>query len=58
MVVEDRDEAIVVRGFEEVGHLVDDDVLEQVRRFFHKLCVQPDVAAAVVATSPLGLHSL
>jgi len=51
-------EAVVVGRFQQVGHLMYNDVLQALRRFFGKLGIEPDIAGNRVAATPLGLHSL
>jgi len=58
MLVEDRDEPLVVRWFEQVGHFMDDDALQQILRLLYQFGVQADVSSPVIATVPLGLHPL
>ena len=50
-------EALAVPTFEEVGHLVDGQVLQAVRVLLRQLQVEPDVAGLTVAGAPLGLHA-
>ena len=45
-------------GLQEMQHLMDNDIFEQVPGFFHQFCVQADVAGSGVTASPLGLHAL
>lgn len=45
-------------GGDQVEHLMDHHVLEQVLRLLYKLCVQADRPRSVVAAAPLGLHAL
>lgn len=52
------DEAFAVGRLDQVRHFVDDDVFKQVFRFFHQLCIQADVTGLVIATAPLGFHTL
>ena len=46
MVVEKGDEGVTMPGLEEVHHLVDDDILEEVLGLLHQFGVQTDVAGA------------
>ena len=55
---EDRNETVAVGRFDQVGHLVNDDVFKHVLRLFHQFGVEADVARLVIAAPPLGLHSL
>ena len=58
MLLKDGDEAIAMHGLDEVNHLVDDDVFEEVFWLLHKLGVKADVPGPVITPSPLGLHPL
>ncbi len=58
MFLKNLDETITVGGFQQVDHLVDDDVFEEVLRLLHQLGVQPDTTFAVVAAPPLRFHPL
>src|SRR5258707_15733392 len=52
------DEAIAVRGLNEMDHLVSNHVFEQVLRLLYQFGVEADVLRPVVAASPLSLHAL
>ena len=56
--LKDGHKAVVVRGFHEMGHFVDNDVLKQVLGFFDQLCIEADMAELVIAASPFGFHAL
>jgi hypothetical protein len=56
--LKDTDEAIAVRGLNEVNHLVSNDVFEQVLWLFYQLGVEADMPSSVVAAPPFGLHPL
>lgn len=56
--LKDGDEAVVMSRLKEVGHLMDDDVLEQVLGLLHQFRIQPDIAGLMTAATPLGLHPL
>jgi len=43
-------------AFEEVGHFVDDDVLQALGRFFSQFQVEPDAPGRDVAGAPAGAH--
>ena len=58
MLCEDRDEAIAVRGLDEMDHLMDDDVLEKVFGLFHKFRIEPDMSCLMITAAPLRFHSL
>lgn len=58
MPVENRREAFTMRRLQQMHHFMDDNIFEQVFRLLHELRVQADVASAVVAAAPPGLHSL
>jgi hypothetical protein len=47
-----------VRRFEQVHHLVRDDVVEKVLRFLRELRLQADGASTVIAAVPLRRHPL
>jgi hypothetical protein len=51
-------EARVVRRFEEVNHLVNDNVLKAFPRLSGEVRIQSDGPGAVVAATPFRLHSL
>src|ERR1700694_607 len=51
-------EAIIVMPHKEMRHLVDDDVLKTMLRFFCKLGVKANCVGSRVAASPLSLHLL
>jgi len=51
-------EAAIVNGFEEMNHLMNNDVFEAFARFLRKFGVEPDAAGDRTATAPLGLHPL
>lgn len=50
-------EAIVVRWFQDMDHLVHDDVFEALRRLAGQVGVQADRPGSVVAASPAGFHA-
>lgn len=56
--VHEGDEAGVVVTFQEVGHFVDEEVLEAGGGLFGEFEVKPDAAGLDVAGSPFGLHAL
>ena len=43
MFLQDGDEAIAVRGLNEVGHFMDDHILKKIFGFFHQLGVETNV---------------
>lgn len=45
-------------GLHEVHHLVNDDVFQEILRFFHQLGIEADVTRPVIAASPLSFHPL
>lgn len=47
-----------VRRLDEVQHLVNDDVLEQISWFLDQLCIDPDRACPMVARAPARFHPL
>ena len=51
-------EARVVRRFEQVDHLVNDDVFEAFPRLPGEVGIQSDRARTVIAATPFRLHSL
>ena len=55
--VEDLPETVVVARRDEVGHLVDDDVLKARQGLLRQFGVEPDAADPDVATAPSCLHS-
>ncbi len=58
MLLENRQESFAVRGLQQVGHFMDDDVFQQVFRLLHQFGVEADVTGAVIAAAPPGLHAL
>lgn len=52
-----REEALVVGRFEEVDHLMDDHIFEQIFGLLYRFGVQTDVARLVVAASPVRFHA-
>ena len=58
MLSEDGHEAIIVRRLNEMNHLVNDHVFEEIFRLFHQFRVEANVSRPVVTASPLGFHSL
>ena len=58
MLFKDCDEAITVRGLNQMGHFMHDDVLQQILRLFHQLRIEADVSLCVIATTPFGFHPL
>jgi|GEM_PF-6972688 len=51
-------ELIAVGWLDEMAHLMDHHVFDQILGFLNQFGVQPDVPGLVVATAPLGLHTL
>jgi hypothetical protein len=49
-------EAGVVRWLDDVGHLVDDDIFEELRPPLRQLAVEPQPAGARRAATPAGFH--
>lgn len=47
-----------MRRFDQMHHLVHDDVLQQVLRLLRQLGVEADGAGGWGAASPLGFHAL
>ena len=58
MLAQKADEPLTMGRLDQMKHLVDDDVLQQVAWLLDEFRVEADVASAVVATSPLRLHAL
>jgi hypothetical protein len=58
VVVQKPNEAFAVRRLDEVDHLVDNHVLQEVLRLLHELCIEVDVPRTVIAATPLSLHAL
>jgi len=56
--IHQRDEARVVRRFEEVRHLVNENVFEAFPRLSDEIGIQSDRTPTVVTATPLRLHSL
>jgi hypothetical protein len=56
VVVHQADEGVVVGGFKQVHHLVDDDVFKAFWRFFGEFGVEQDAAALRIARAPTGFH--
>lgn len=51
-------EAGVVTGFEQVSHLVDDNVFEAFDRLSSQIGIQSNYSHAMIAATPFCLHSL
>ena len=51
-------EPFAVPWLQEVDHLVDDDVLQQVLRLLDQLGIEPERLGLGVAATPAGLHAL
>ena len=51
-------EASVVRGFEQVSQLVDQNVFKALRRLFRQIGVQADQSGGRVTASPFRFHAL
>ena len=47
-----------MRRLNEMNHLVNDYVLEEVLRLRHELRVETDVSGRVITAPPLGFHPL
>ena len=58
MLVKDGGKAVIVGGFQQVGHFMDNDVLKQVLGLFYQFRVQADMPRPGVATAPFGFHAL
>ena len=58
MPLQDGYESLAVRRLQQMHHFVDDDVFQQIPRFFREFRVEPEMAVTVVAASPLGFHPL
>jgi len=56
--VHEGDEPRVVRGFENMGHLVNNDIFDAVEWLFGQFCVQADRGPGVVAGTPPCSHPL
>jgi hypothetical protein len=56
--IHQRHKALVVRGFDQVSHLVDDDIFKAFPRLSSKIGIQSDGPHAVIAATPFRLHSL
>lgn len=56
--VHQRDEAAVVRRFQQVGHFMNDDVFETFSWFFCQIRVEPDACGAGATATPFGFHPL
>jgi hypothetical protein len=52
------DETLIMGGFEQVEHFMNNDVLKQVTGLFYQFGVEPDMATLGVATTPSGFHAL
>jgi hypothetical protein len=58
VLVQKADESVTMRRLDQMKHLVDDDVLQQVAWLLDQFRIEPDVSVSVVTTSPLRLHAL
>src|SRR5947207_2512926 len=47
-----------MRRFEQVGHLMDDNIFKTFHRLSGEIGIQPNGAPAVIAAAPFRLHSL
>ena len=47
-----------MRRLNKMNHFVNDDVFEEVLRFFHELRIQANMSRLVIAASPLRFHPL
>lgn len=56
--VENRNESVVVAWRDEVGDLVQDDLIEILRRLLGQIQIDPNGFLAGVAATPFGLHAL
>jgi len=56
--VQQRDEAGVVRWLQQVGHFVHDGIFETLPWLLGQLRVEAESACPVVAASPFGFHAL
>ena len=58
MFTQDSKKTFAVLRVDEMDHFVDSDIFQQILRFGNQLRVEPDMSRSVIATSPLGFHSL
>ena len=58
MAIEEGHKPLAMGRLQEVNHLVDDHVLEQIPWLSHELRVEADGAGARIAAPPLRLHPL
>jgi hypothetical protein len=56
--IHQSEEMFVVRRLKQVNHLVDDNILKTILRFFSEVGIQSDCARAVITAPPLRFHSL
>ena len=58
MLIQQRDESIVVMGLQQMQQLVHDDVFKALHGFLGQLEIQPDAAGTCIAAAPARLHPL
>ena len=58
MLIKNCDVAITVSAFQQMGHLMDDNILEQVLRLLHSLSIESDVPGALITATPFSFHPL
>ena len=58
VIIQQASEACVVAWFQDMDHLVDDEVLQALAGLTRQLAVEADGLPRGAAASPLGLHSL
>ena len=58
VLIQDREEPVVVVSFQQVGHFVDDDVLQTLQRPLRDFQIESDSSGGRVAGAPMGFHPL
>ena len=48
--------AFAVRRLNEVNHLVNDDIFQEILGLLHQLRIQTNMSGLLIATPPFGLH--
>ena len=57
VLIQDREEPVVVVSFQQVGHFVDDDVFEAFRWLLGEFQIEPDASGRGIAGAPFGFHA-
>lgn len=58
VILKDGNETFVMRWLKQMGHFMDDNILQQIFRLLHQFSIKTNVASAMITTPPFGLHTL